>query len=558
MYRPRQGKAHERLRSRDGGWSSIGVPTTEEHRMQRLLITLCLAAVACGNDTKAEFPSQADRFPRLTHAQWEATVKDLFHLPDLPGLAASFTPDPQLGRFENNIARLGITQGLWRDYQLAAETLAARVTSEDALYAQLVTGTDAREFIVTFGARAFRRPLKTAEVERYMTIFESAPPVFPTQDPFKAGVRLVVQGMLQSPFFLYRSELSTAKDALGMPLSGFEVAARMSYLFWNTMPDEELFAAAKAGELDTYEGVRRHAARLFDDDRTRAQFRQFHYQAFAISEYADLDKSLTAFPTWRREIGGMMQEEALRFVDGILVNDGGVADLLTSTKAYVNADLAKIYGLQGTFGTEYTEVQLDPATRAGLLTRAGFLARNATLDEPDPIHRGVFINLGILCRQISAPPNIPDQLDRTGNTNREKVESITGLGTCGENCHHTIINPLGFAFENFDAVGALRTTDHGFPLDTTATYHFPDGRAISYTNAVDLSKQLATAPEVHACYARQLLEFTLGRDLALLDTATVRDLAAQSLDKVSIKELVISVVASNTFRSRSFANRSQP
>jgi hypothetical protein len=324
------------------------------------------------------------------------------------------------------------------------------------------------------------------------------------------------------------------------------------------MPDDELFAAARAGELADYEGVRRHAARLFDDARTRAQFKQFHYQAFAISEYSDLDKSTTAFPSWRREMGVMMQEEALRFVDGVLANDGTVAELLTSTKAYVNADLAKIYGLEGTFGTEYQEVQLDPSTRAGLLTRAGFLARNATLDEADPIHRGVFINLGILCRNISAPPNIPTDLPKMGDTNREKVESVTGVGTCGETCHATIINPLGFAFENFDAIGQVRTTDRGFPLDTAATYFFEDGRAINYKDAVDLSNQLATAPEVHACYSRQLLEFMLGRDLALLDSGTVRELAQQSLDKVSIKELVLSVVASNVFRSRSFEKGGTP
>nr|MBA3503159.1 DUF1585 domain-containing protein [Deltaproteobacteria bacterium] len=142
-------------------------------------------------------------------------------------------------------------------------------------------------------------------------------------------------------------------------------------------------------------------------------------------------------------------------------------------------------------------------------------------------------------------------------TNRQKVESITGVGTCGENCHATIINPLGFAFENFDAVGAVRATDRGFPIDTTGTYHFVDGRVITYTNAVDLSKQLAKAPEVHACYSRQLLEFMLGRDLALLDTGNVGELAQQSLDKTSIKDLVLSVVASNAFRSRSF-ERSAP
>ena len=531
--------------------------------MFRLWLTAILwLVVACGKDTGVEPASVADRFPRLSHAQWEATVQDLFRLPEPSGLAATFQPDPQLGRFDNNIARLGLTSGLWRDYQRAAEAIAERVVSDPAVLAGLVpdlAAADARGFVSSFGLRAFRRPLVDAEVERYVQLFDGAAAVFPQHEAFTAGVRLVIQGMLQSPFFLYRTELSDAVAGGGMPLDGYEVAARLSYLFWNSMPDDELFAAAKAGELNDADGVRIQASRMFDDPRTGAQLRRFHYQAFSIAEYADLDKSTELFPDWRREIGPMMQEETLRFLDSVVQSDGGITDVLTSTKAFVNADLARIYGVAGTFADDYQEVELDPATRAGLLTRAGFLARNATLEEPDPIHRGVFINLNVICRPIAAPPNIPDVLERMGNTNRERVDSVTGEGTCGEGCHHAVINPLGFAFESFDAVGAYRTTDNGFPINSADTYVFPDGRTLSYGNAVELSKQLAEAPEVHACYTSQLLEFMLGRDLLASDGRVLRDLADQSLtDQLSIKELVLSVVSSNTFRVRSVTKGSQP
>lgn len=527
--------------------------------MQRVCLFACLLALGCGNDTRSEQPSGADRFPRLTHRQWEETVKDLFRLPAESGLSATFTPDPQLGRFDNNIARLATSAGLWRDYQQAAETIAGRVVGDPTVYEALVGGsTEVRAWITAFGQRAFRRPLSDAEIERYAALFETAPGVFPQHDAFKGGVRLVVQSMLQSPFFLYRTELSAQKQGAGIPLDNFEVASRLSYLFWNSMPDDELFEAARTGELATAEGVRRHASRLFDDPRTQAQFRRFHYQAFAISEYADLDKNTKVFPGWRREIGVMMQEETLRFLENVVTTGGNVGDALLSTKAYVNADLAKIYGIEGTFGTDYVEVQLDPTKRAGLLTRAGFLARNATLDETDPIHRGVFINLGILCRPITAPPNIPEQLDKRGNTTREKVDSVTGAGTCGEGCHHTIINPLGFAFESFDAIGAWRDSEKGFPVETAASYTFVDGRAIQYANAVELSQQLAASPEVHACYSQQLLEFMLGRDLSLLDRDVVRTMAERSLEeKLSIKDLVLDVVSSQTFRVRALEG-SQP
>ncbi len=532
--------------------------------MQRLLvIAALLLAAACGSDVRSTPPSAADRFPRLTHAQWENTVQDLFQLSEPSGLSAAFTPDPQLGRFDNNIARLSTSSGLWRDYQTAAEAIAGRVVSDPELYGKLVgTTTDARELVTSFGLRAFRRPLKDAEVDRYVELFNSAAPVFPTLDPFAAGVRQTIAGMLQSPFFLYRTEMSTSNNGIGLPLDNYEMASRLSYLLWNSMPDLELFEAARAGKLMDPDGVREQASRLFDDPRAKAQLRRFHFQAFKVQQYADLDKNTTTFPNWRKEIGGMMQEEALRFLDSVVANDGGVYELLTSTKSYVNDDLAKIYGVPGTFGTDdYQEVELDPTQRAGLLTRAGFLAKNATLSESDPIHRGVSINLDIICRTITAPPNIPDDLVKTGNTTREKVNSITGEGTCGEGCHHSIINPLGFAFENYDALGQWRTMDNGYPVDSADSYAFLDGRTIQFANAVDLSKQLADAPEVHACYTQQLLEFILGRDIQQVDQVVVRELAQHSQkDHLSIKELVLDVVTSNTFRVRAIQieNRSQP
>lgn len=528
--------------------------------MTMTISALVLCCTACGNDTRrgaADLPSTVERFPRLTHAQWEATIQDLFGFAEPTGLAATFQPDPQLGRFDNNAARLEMTSGLWRDYQRAAETVAERVVGDAETLKRLVGDPEAIErtaFVTTFGTRAFRRPLTDAEVARYALLFDVAPALFPEHDPAVAGVRLVIQNMLQSPFFLYRAELSTDETKLGIVLDGYEVASRLSYLLWNTLPDDELFAAAADGTLDTADGVRDQALRLLEHPRARAQLRRFHVQVFGLAEYADLDKNTERFPTWRRELGPMMQEETLRFLDDVIEHDGGVFELLTSTRAFVNAELAELYGVElddGELGDEYREVQLDSATRAGLLTRVGFLARNATLDEPDPIHRGVFINLNILCRSISAPPDIPDNLMKTGETNRERVESITGEGTCGAQCHHTIINPLGFAFEGYDAIGAVRETDNGHPIDSAATYTFSNGRSITFANAVELSHQLATAPEAHACYTANLLELMLGRSLYAADRRVAYELAERSLaDRLSIKELLLSAITSNTFRMR--------
>jgi hypothetical protein len=523
-----------------------------------LAAILAASTAACsgviGDLDGGEDAADAPRFARLTHAQWENTVQDLFRLPAPTGHSSLFQPDPPLGRFDNNIARLTVTASHWLGYQRAAELAAEDVTADPSLIALWSPSSEPREFVAGFGARAFRRPLTDAEVDRYEAIFALGPEHYAELDAATAGMRLVVETMLQSPHFLYRAETSAASSGT-VRLSGHEMANRLSYAFWNTMPDDGLFEAAAGGALDTPEGVRAEAERMFDDPRTRAQFADFHFQAFSLREYTDLDKDPGLFPEWDEQLAVAMQEEATRFLDAVVFEDGGIRDVLTSTRAYVNADLAAIYGVPGITGDELQEVELDPAQRAGFLTRAGFLARNATLTEPDPIHRGVFVNLDVLCRPISALPDLPDDLMPVGNTNRERINSITGPGTCGAGCHATMINPIGFSLENYDAIGRWRDQDNGYPVDAADTYVFPDGRTISFENGIELSALLAEAPEVHACYTRQLLEYLYGRDMGEADVALAQDLADQSLgESLTVRELVLRVVTGTSFRNRPAAN----
>jgi hypothetical protein len=494
----------------------------------------------------------------LTHAQWENTVRDLFSSTQPTGLSDRLRPDPPLGRFDNNVARLTVSAGHWQDYQRSAEAVAEMVVADPALLAAAVPAdlpTDPAQagpaFVASFGARAFRRPLSAAEIDRYAALFAGGPTHFAEVDATTAGVRLVIEAMLQSPYFLYRTETSAQVAGGAIKLDAYEVASRLSYAFWNTMPDQAVFQAAAAGELDTEDGVRAQADLMFEDPRTRAQFDHFHFQAFEMREYTDVDKDPNLFPQWNTELGQAMQTEMSLFLQSVVFEGGSVRDFLVSPRAFVNAELAEIYGLEGSYDQDYTEVELDPSQRAGFLTRVGFLTRNATLADPDPIHRGVFINLNLLCRPLSALPNLPDNLMPVGDTNRERINSLTGPGTCGEACHATTINPLGFALENYDALGQWRTQDNGFPVDAADTYTFEDGRPIDFQNGVELSAQLADAPEVHACYVQQLLEYLYGRDLTEVDQPLVEALAADSLAHgMSVRELVIRVVSSAAFRYR--------
>jgi hypothetical protein len=519
----------------------------------------CDPASTAGGGTEQVTHLVTIRFPRLSHPQWENTVQDLFRLPEPPGLATAFDADPPLGRFDNNTARLKMNAGLWQDYQRAAETMAARITDDSEALARILpqdlpddAAARARLFIEQFGARAFRRPVTPAELTRYAALFDKAVAHYSNLDPFTAGVRITIEAMLQSPHFLYRSELASEPVRGSIQLSGYEIASRLSYAFWNTMPDDELFAAAATGELDTADGLRGQALRMFDDQRTRASFNHFHEQLFELKEYADLDKNTDKFPTWRRELGEMMKTEVELFLDSIIFDrDGTIGDMLTSSHTFVNGELAELYGIEGEFTSEFVATELDPGTRAGILTRLGFLTRNATLSEPDPIHRGVFVNLHILCRPLSAVPNLPDNLMPVGNTNRERIESITGPGTCAEGCHGTIINPVGFSLENYDAIGRYRSEDNGYPVNASSTYMFPDGRTLMFQNAVELSHQLAEEPDPHACYVGNLLEYLYGSEIDESKFALVSEMTDMSLgQEASIRELVASIVTSESFRFR--------
>ncbi|WP_437283031.1 DUF1592 domain-containing protein [Sorangium sp. So ce375] len=506
-------------------------------------------------------PQVAERsmFPRLTHAQWENTARDLLRLDDRPGLSASFTSDPLGGVFDNNEAALLVTPGLWGDYQRAAEELAAMLTAEPGKLdriapADLPDAPEARAqaFVERFGERAFRRPLTEEERGAYLALFDRGKELFEGEDPFVAGVRAALEGFLQSPHFIYRVEVGAGPAEGGLvPLSGHEIATKLAYVLWNTMPSDELLAAAKAGELSTPEGVRAHAEGMLADPRAREVVGAFHRQLYDYEQYHDLNKDQALYPEFVPEMGDDMQREAELFVDHVVFDEeGGLTELLTERTAYVNDHLAAVYGVEGDFSSEFQRVELDEAERSGLLTRLGFLAAKATARQPDSIHRGVFVNLRILCAALPSPPDNATALP-PGElaTNRERVEAHTGKGTCGASCHGALINPAGFAFERYDAIGKYRTTDNGMPVDSADVYTL-GGQPRSFADAVEFSRLLAESSEAHACYAERWIEFAHGRDARAEDEALIAQLGEASRGGASTKELIVRIVSSTSFLAR--------
>ncbi|MDX2051666.1 MAG: DUF1592 domain-containing protein [Polyangiaceae bacterium] len=507
-----------------------------------------------------ELPSPSSRVPRLSHQQWVNSVNDLLEITTASDYAKNFRTDPRQGGFlfDNDTGSFVVDQALWKSYQDAAESLAAYVVSDDARLAKILpanpgtVAAQAQAFIEAFGARAFRRPLTPAEAAEYKALYDTAPGAYAdVADPLKSGVRLLLEAFLQAPDFLYRVETSSSAQGKIIPLNSYEVASRLSYALSNSMPDAALLQAAAAG-LDAT-AVSSEARRLLGDPRAASVLNAFGIALFDQQRISTINPSTTTFPDAPKSLAALAVEENSRFLTHALFDKAGsFSDLMTATETVVNADLAKLYGLSGTFTSEFVPATLNPAERSGILTQIGFLASRATSQNPDPIHRGVFIANRLLCQNITAPPIAIPPLPAAGaKTNRQNVADHTEVpGSACVGCHSLIINPLGFPFENYDAVGAYRTQDNGVAVDAQSTATIGT-QQVAVNNALELTQAIAQSPEAHACFSGHLVEYLLGRQSAPLDQAVIEHLRDNSLKKATVKDLILQITQSPTFRARS-------
>lgn len=506
-------------------------------------------------------PVPTTRFARLTHLQWKNTVRDLLGIEDPTEFAANFRADPVQGgsMFDNNASALEVDQTLWDAYRRAASDVAAYVTGDTARLAAILPAAEgdedarARAFIEELGPKVHRRPLEASEIDEYVAVYEAGKTLYAGVDAFTGGIRLVLDAFLQSPLFVYRVELSETPVGDAIPLDGYEIAQRLSYAIRNSMPDDELFASAATGALTHPDEIVAQARRMLDDPRADDVLSAFHRQLFRMEKYSDIFPSMAFFPEVSPSIGEYARRESELFVlKTIAEKNGTYADLLLSREAYLNEELARIYGVSGSFGEDFTPATLSATERRGLFTRVGFLGKNSTSVNPDPIHRGVFIGERVACVKISAPPDaVPPVPAPEGRTNRETVEEHTETpGTVCATCHKSIINPFGFPFENYDAVGQFRTQDNGFPVETSAS-PLVGTEPVPVRDAVEMMDVLAASPSVHECYARHWLEFAYGRSMATQDRAIVERIGARSLEGATVRDLIVGLVTAQAFLNRS-------
>jgi hypothetical protein len=421
----------------------------------------------------------------------------------------------------------------------------------------------ATAFIAAFGRRAFRRPVTDDEASALLALFNTA---IGFGFDFAGSITQVVRGILQSPNFLYHWEVGDATPALVgglITLTPYQVASRLSYLMWQTMPDDTLLTAADNNQLSTPAQIVAQAQRMLADPRAYAGLANFHRQWLRIGAPDSLQKDPTLFPTYTpgvpfdaAAITSAFLPELTTFVSadlsvvGSSAGDGTLQTLLTAPYTYQsNSGAEAIYG--SAVAAPGAPLPLDPTERAGVLTQTAFLATNATATRTDPVARGVAVWQQLLCGPSIAnhPTFVMAPIDPT-KTNRQiyaQQDSPAGCATC-----HQSFDPLGFGFENYNAIGAYQTTDSGQPVDASGATVTPGGTKISFQNAVEMVNALAANDEVKWCVTRQWFRFVLGRMESPSDEGSLELAyrAGMGVPGFSIRQMLMSLVQTMDFRFR--------
>ena len=498
---------------------------------------------------------------RLTRFEYNNTVRDL--LGDTTAPADVLPPEEEVAGFNNQAAALTSSDLLIEQYMKVAEDVGARAVLDiDALLPTCDPGLDGNDtcaltFIRDFGRRAFRRPLSQIEVERLKGVFDWAV-TDPDLGRFEDGIQVVIEAALQSPSFLYRSELGGETPVEGdvVPFTSWEMATKLSYMLWNTMPDAALFAAAEADELTTKEQIAAQATRMLDDDKARDLIRNFHTQWLLLTHLDSVTKDTSVYPAFDDSLRPLWTEEIQAFVEYVILEgDGSLRTLLTADYSFMNEQLASFYGDDVTgsvTGPEFRQVQLDPDRRAGFLTSAGLMATHANVNQSSPVFRGKFVREQLMCNTLPLPPNDlviePPELDPE-KTTKEQFEEIGANPACA-GCH-TLMNPIGFIFENYDGTGQWRDQQNGKDIDATGEVVQTDDIDGVYDGAVELAVALAGSTQVQECVSSQWFRFAYNRTVTSEDSCSVEQLNdVFRASDFNIRALLVALTQTNAFLYR--------
>ncbi len=500
----------------------------------------------------AAFDLGTTKLRRLTRLEYNNTVRDLLGDSTRPG--SSFASDLE---GEGGFVTGGIVSQVEADQYLeAGDRLAtAAVRDLDKLLPCKPVGVEdacAADFVAKVGRRAYRRPLYADETKDLKDLYDWAKT---NKFDFATRIQMILTTMLQSPNFLYRWEFGTpmaGKPRLNV-LTSHELASRLSYALWSSMPDDDLFKAADAGLLVKPAEIEAQAVRMLASPKARDSLSRFRSGWLHFIDGADVPKDLKKFKSWSPQMLAALDAENEEFVvRTMMAGADGFSALFTADYSFGGEAAAKFYGVVGVAGTMPQKIAFPPEQdRAGVLTHASFLARNSGPSAPSPVRRGHTVREQFLCDPPPPPPKDLNPVPPTEGmkTIRQQVLEHQKDPACF-GCHQ-MMDGFGLALEGFDAVGLVRSMDGAQPVNPSGEVLWPGKTTpVSFRGARELGNALAVDTSAQRCFVQQFFRFTMGRqdtDDGFTIDATLDGFKKAKLD---IRQLMVALVRSEAFRYR--------
>ncbi len=489
---------------------------------------------------------------RLSRAEYDNTLSAIFAID--AHYAPALVADVVVNGFDNNARVLEVSPLLADQLRQAAEDVGATVAARPAMACSGDGATCARAWLTSTGARVFRRPLSAAELERWVGVYQvGRDNPDDGVEPHRAGLALVIAGVLQSPAFLYRSELGEAADGGRYALSSYEIASELSYFLWAGPPDDELWRAAAADELREPAAIEAQARRLLASPKARASIDRFTAQWLGVDRLDTVARDPMMYAALTPSVRAAMGEEVRRQVASAVQGGGALSELFGARTTWVNAELARYYGLplpSSVDAAGYGEV--DAGTRGGILAAGAVLTTHALASSSSPIHRGKLVRERLLCQALPPPPPgvnaQPPALDPS-RTTRERYAAHSTDPACS-GCHR-LMDPIGFAFEHFDGIGRWRGDEGGLPIDATGEIVASDSSDGAFDGVSELESQLGGSAEVAACFSVQWVRWAYGveEDAQLGCLVDEIEQAFEAKEYV-IEDLIVALTQTNHFRFR--------
>jgi hypothetical protein len=495
---------------------------------------------------------------RLNNTEYDNTVRDLLGVKQTG--AQDFIADEKLAGFDNIAEALGMTDAQYEQYFNAADALVESAFGDAALRDRILTctpsgpndATCARSIVTAFGKRAWRRPLQPAEIDRLVALAGTATML---GEDFQGSIKHVVKTLLSSVHFLYRVELDADPNSnVAHPLGAYELASRLSYLVWSTMPDAELFQLADNGKLLDVDTLSDQLDRMLDDTRAQQFVSSFAGQWLGLRDLKSHQVEPTAFPNWDDALRDAMIREGSQYFSQFLQGERSMTEFFTADVNFVDQKLADFYDIDGAnFDPQKPTVDTSDARR-GFLGLANFLTVASFSYRTAPTLRGKWVLENLLCQVIPPPPpNVPKLDDSAADSAatqslnvRERLAEHRKNPQCAS-CH-VILDPIGLGLENFDAIGQYRTQyANGDAIDASGM--LPSGE--KFNGLGELSKLLADDPRLVDCASQKLLTYALSRRLVDSDQPFLEQLRTQwRADGTSMRALLEDIVRSEPFRYR--------